>query len=132
MWATAMPMGIPPRPSALSMGPIHPPPHSTSPIYPAHLTPTLPGARFLGASAASPQGSLVGSRLNWCDMICQTIAEVPDAKLVVQDLFVRMCHNFPEIYQWTDGKNWEVRSAALAPGRAWHAFFPHSTCVSHA
>lgn len=42
-------------------------------------------------------------------MICQTIAESPDGRLVIQDLFEGMCAKFPEIREWAFGKDWEAR-----------------------
>ncbi|KAK0553922.1 hypothetical protein OC846_002319 [Tilletia horrida] len=50
-----------------------------------------------------------GKRLNWSDMICQTIAESPDGRLVIQELFERMIAGFPEIREWADNKDWEAR-----------------------
>lgn len=41
-------------------------------------------------------------------MICQTVAESPDGRLVIQDLFENMCSKFPEIREWAYGKDWEV------------------------
>ncbi len=59
-----------------------------------------------GRVAAS---SITGKRLNWAEMICQTIAESDDGRLVIQDLFDNMCAKFPEIREWAYGKDWEVR-----------------------
>ncbi|KDN44570.1 hypothetical protein K437DRAFT_263206 [Tilletiaria anomala UBC 951] len=59
-----------------------------------------------GRIAAS---AITGKRLNWSDMICQTIAESPDGRLVIQDLFENMCAKFPEIREWAYGKDWEAR-----------------------
>ena len=58
-----------------------------------------------GRIAAS---AITGKRLNWSDMICQTVAESPDGRLVIQDLFENMCSKFPEIREWAYGKDWEV------------------------
>ena len=62
-----------------------------------------------GRVAAS---TITGKRLNWSDMICQTIAESEHGRLVIQDLFEQMCAKFPEIREWAYGKDWEVSGLA--------------------
>lgn len=94
-------------------------PVSAMPAFPHPDAPPLPGqahviqpllAPLPPRPSREPQGALVGARLNWCDMICQTIAELADPHMVVQDLFLRMCYLFPEIGEWAVGKDWEVRT----------------------
>ncbi|PWN51511.1 hypothetical protein IE53DRAFT_313814 [Violaceomyces palustris] len=78
-----------------------------------------PGAtprRLPGTGASTPGGNsrvaasaITGKRLNWSEMICQTIAESESGRLVIQDLFEGMCSKFPEIREWAFGKDWEAR-----------------------
>ncbi|KAJ1035005.1 hypothetical protein NDA18_000610 [Ustilago nuda] len=78
-----------------------------------------PGAtprRLPGAGTSTPGGNsrvaasaITGKRLNWSEMICQTIAESESGRLVIQDLFEGMCSKFPEIREWAFGKDWEAR-----------------------
>lgn len=63
------------------------------------VTDTLSSTRFTNSQ----------KRLNWAEMICYTIFESPDEKLVVQELFERMCHKYPEVAQWATGLKWEAR-----------------------
>ncbi|KAE8269598.1 hypothetical protein A4X09_0g2733 [Tilletia walkeri] len=84
------------------------------------------GRKSTGTSAGSPAGagtgtsgsgagskvttpSISGKRLNWGEMICQTIAHAPDGRLVIQELFERMVATFPEIREWASNKDWEAR-----------------------
>ncbi|CBQ70997.1 conserved hypothetical protein [Sporisorium reilianum SRZ2] len=78
-----------------------------------------PGAtprRLPGTGTSTPGGNsrvaasaITGKRLNWSEMICQTIAESESGRLVIQDLFEGMCSKFPEIREWAFGKDWEAR-----------------------
>ncbi|SPO37240.1 uncharacterized protein PSFLO_02712 [Pseudozyma flocculosa] len=78
-----------------------------------------PGAtprRLPGTGTSTPGGNsrvaasaITGKRLNWSEMICQTIAESESGRLVIQDLFEGMCAKFPEIREWAFGKDWEAR-----------------------
>ncbi|KAN0059990.1 hypothetical protein ACQY0O_007963 [Thecaphora frezii] len=78
-----------------------------------------PGAtprRLPGTGTSTPGGNsrvaasaITGKRLNWSEMICQTIAESECGRLVIQDLFEGMCAKFPEIREWAFGKDWEAR-----------------------
>ncbi|CEH12863.1 Transcription factor of the Forkhead/HNF3 family [Ceraceosorus bombacis] len=62
-----------------------------------------------GNNSRFAASAVTGKRLNWSEMICQTIAESDQGKLVIQDLFEQMCTKFPEIREWAFGKDWEAR-----------------------
>lgn len=85
----------------------------TIPAFPPVDSCPSPGMLAIPAVSSlanyEPQGTLVGKRLNWCDMICQALAQQIDPHMVVQDLFLCMCQRFPEIREWAVGKYWEVR-----------------------
>lgn len=67
------------------------------------------GASTPGGNSRVAASAITGKRLNWSEMICQTIAESETGKLVIQDLFEGMCNKFPEIREWAFGKDWEGR-----------------------
>ncbi|PKI84751.1 hypothetical protein MVES_001082 [Malassezia vespertilionis] len=48
-------------------------------------------------------------RLNWTEIICVTISNSPEGRLVVQDLLEAMCDRFPIIREWATGNDWEAR-----------------------
>lgn len=70
---------------------------------------TATGASTPGGNSRVAASAITGKRLNWSEMICQTIAESDTGKLVIQDLFEGMCNKFPEIREWAFGKDWEGR-----------------------
>lgn len=70
---------------------------------------TATGASTPGGNSRVAASAITGKRLNWSEMICQTIAESETGKLVIQDLFEGMCNKFPEIREWAFGKDWEGR-----------------------
>ncbi|UZJ53009.1 hypothetical protein CBS101457_002329 [Exobasidium rhododendri] len=70
---------------------------------------TQTGASTPGGNSRVAASAITGKRLNWSEMICQTIAESETGKLVIQDLFEGMCNKFPEIREWAFGKDWEGR-----------------------
>lgn len=100
-------------------------PPSLIPSSTLHAIPAFPSVGSCSSSGKSaipaitalatyePQATLVGKRLNWCDMICQALAQQIDAHMVVQDLFLHMCQLFPEIREWAVGKDWEVSCVVI-------------------
>jgi len=80
--------------------------HSTSSGF---ASGTQTGASTPGGNSRVAASAITGKRLNWSEMICQTIAESETGKLVIQDLFEGMCNKFPEIREWAFGKDWEGR-----------------------
>lgn len=70
---------------------------------------TATGASTPGGNSRVAASAITGKRLNWSEMICQTIAESESGRLVIQDLFEGMCNKFPEIREWAFGKDWEGR-----------------------
>lgn len=69
---------------------------------------STPGGN-IGGNSRVAASAITGKRLNWSEMICQTIAESESGRLVIQDLFEGMCSKFPEIREWAFGKDWEAR-----------------------
>lgn len=59
-------------------------------------------------SSRVASSSVTGKRLNWAEMIVFTIADQPEGRMVVHDLFEGMVKKFPEINEWADGPGWEV------------------------
>jgi hypothetical protein len=70
---------------------------------------TVTGSSTPGGNSRVAASAITGKRLNWSEMICQTIAESESGRLVIQDLFEGMCSKFPEIREWAFGKDWEGR-----------------------
>lgn len=70
---------------------------------------TMTGTNTPGGNSRVAASAITGKRLNWSEMICQTIAESEHGRLVIQDLFDQMCTRFPEIREWAFGKDWEGR-----------------------
>lgn len=70
---------------------------------------TMTGTNTPGGNSRVAASAITGKRLNWSEMICQTIAESEYGRLVIQDLFDQMCTKFPEIREWAFGKDWEAR-----------------------
>jgi hypothetical protein len=70
---------------------------------------TMTGTNTPGGHSRVATSAITGKRLNWSEMICQTIAESESGRLVIQDLFEQMCAKFPEIREWAFGKDWEGR-----------------------
>lgn len=70
---------------------------------------TMTGTNTPGGGSRIAASAITGKRLNWSEMICQTIAESESGRLVIQDLFEGMCSKFPEIREWAFGKDWEAR-----------------------
>lgn len=69
----------------------------------------MTGHNTPGGNSRVAASAITGKRLNWSEMICQTIAESESGRLVIQDLFEQMCAKFPEIHEWAFGKDWEAR-----------------------
>jgi len=70
------------------------------------------------SSSRVAASSVTGKRLNWAEMIVFTIADQPEGRMVVHDLFEGMVAKYPAINEWADGAGWEVSfEAELGVGR---------------
>lgn len=82
------------------------------PMIPMGRPAVIPPRRSSSTGTPAYNGSARGlqqKRLNWADMICHTIAGSPLGRMVIQELFEGLCQNYPDVYEWATGRDWEAR-----------------------